>query len=140
MRGEEPNGEDLVKLALRGVGKAAEDLVGRVERLGDEAVGRNAVAVLAAELEVDARSTRAGGESERSGELDASTSVSMLRDEASGAKTYKSAAEMLCRARMGFWRATISSRPPFAWKPVSMFANVWIEPSAPPPLRHRSAL
>ena len=54
------------------VKSAVSRLVGEIltERLRDETVGRNTVAVLAAELEVDTRGTRAGGESERPCELD----------------------------------------------------------------------
>ena len=49
-------------------------------------------------------------------------------------KTYKSAAVILLRSRNGFWVATTSSRPTFAWNAVSISEKMAIEPSAPPPL------
>ena len=135
VRGEEPNGEDLVKLALRGVGKAAEDLVGRVERLGDEAVWGGLSGVLATDEGGELRGTRAVGQGNSTGELDTATTRSASGSyEYYEASTYKSATDKLWRATNGFCNSTISSRPMLGWKFVSISGKIAMEPSAPPPL------
>ena len=108
------------------------------EGLRDETIGGGALGILAAQEELGERGTRALRESERAGQLDATRfrhgQYLNGRGEDAESETYKSAAEMLWRAIIGFCKLTMSSRPALAWKLVSIFSKRMIEPSAPPPL------
>lgn len=71
VRDEKPHSQDFVELALGCVGEAGEDLVGRVERLGDETVGGGLSSIHAADEGGELGSTRAVGGTDGSGELNA---------------------------------------------------------------------
>ncbi len=134
VRGEQPHGQDRVELALRRVREAVEDLVGRVERLGDEPVGRGLRRVLAADEGGELGRARAVRGTDGASELDAALGDQYWVVYCFASGTYKSATEMLWRATSGFWSSMISSRPMLGWKFVSISGNIAIEPSAPPPL------
>lgn len=71
VRGQQPHGQDRVELALGRVREAVEDLVGRVERLGDEAVRGGLGGVLAADEGGKLGRTRAVGGSDGTREVQA---------------------------------------------------------------------
>lgn len=95
VRGQEPDRKDGVELALRRVRETVEDLVGRVERLGDKAVGGGLGSVLAADECSELGSTRAVRGTDGTSELNAAPTYQYKVDHCFASDTHKSATEML---------------------------------------------